>query len=236
MKTVLIGIQARSSSTRLPNKVHLVIDGKSILQHVIDNTMAVCTHMRFDKEKYGLNFVVCLLIPKGDPIKNLYWRKIEIREGSEFDVLSRYVEAQKAHNASYICRLTADCVFLQTHLIARHIKASVIKNTDYSTNTLVRTFREGLDVEVLSERLLAFLDKNAITPSQREHVTSYLRENEFPFYEKGRPNISHILNYFDDSDKKTSIDTEEDFIRATDMSLKLKEKKDLANERGFCFI
>ena len=51
-------------------------------------------------------------------------------------------------------------------------------NNDYVTNTFPRTFPKGLDVEVFDFTVLTHMWKNAILPSEREHVTQFLYNNK----------------------------------------------------------
>jgi spore coat polysaccharide biosynthesis protein SpsF len=158
-----------------------------------------------------------------------------IIEGDELDVLARYVKASNQIKPAYIVRLTADCVFMPPHLISKHIKAAVLKNRDYTTNTWIRTWMEGFDVEVLSQRLLEWLDENA-KGEDREHVTSLIKSqgyDKFPFADPFElPNVCHILNDIDMSFFKTSIDTEEDLKKAVDLFDRIKVKRCEAKRNG----
>ena len=177
---------------------------------------------------------MALLVPKADAAVGSYQNKITTIEGDEHDVLSRYVTAAKQNEASYIVRITADCVRLPTHIIAKHIKTALIKERDYTTNTHYRTFREGWDIEVLSKRLLEWLDKNAKEKSDREHVTSLIHAGKtFPFtHLDGKPSICHVMLDYDDSFLKTSIDTKEEIDKARAESDGVRKKRDLAKKNG----
>ena len=74
---------------------------------------------------------------------------------------------------------------------------------------------EGYDAEVMSRRMLDFIDHHATEPEDREHVTSIIpkllatRElpKEFTIHNSTEPiDLSH---------NKTSIDTQADYERAT---------------------
>ena len=216
-RVVLIGIQARSTSERLPNKIHMRILGKSVLEHVIFACVNTVKYLKRDCEKMNADLKLALLVPEGDPAHALYKNQIPTLTGNEKDVLSRYVKAAKDLGADYTVRITADCIHHETHLIAKHIKTALIKERDYTTNILHRTFKEGLDVEVVSKRLLEWLDENAKSAEDREHVTTLIGPGKpFPFLDEySSPNIAHIIQKFDESKIKTSIDTREDFDNST---------------------
>ena len=233
-RVILIGIQARSSSTRLPNKIHLQIGGRPILQHIIDSCVNTVRYLKNDCIKYDAEIKIALLVPKGDPAASIYKNQVPLLEGDEKDVLSRYVKAAEENNADFIVRVTGDCLFLPTHLISKHIKSALIKNRDYTTNIIHRTFKEGLDCEVISRRALNWLNEHAKTEHDREHVTTRLYgKNEFPFRDgEGKANICHIINYFYEADIKTSIDTAEDFENAKRLFSKFQLAKTNALRSG----
>jgi spore coat polysaccharide biosynthesis protein SpsF len=215
MKNVLIGLQARSTSTRLPNKVNMQIGGRPMLQWVLDACQIAARFLRNDS-KLNCSVNVALLVPRADYIVSHYRSLVPVIEGSEQDVLSRYATAQREMQAELIVRVTADCLFIPPHHIAKHVKAAIIKGRDYTTNVHYRTHKEGWDCEVISARLLEWLDQNATTEHDREHVTTLIGKNRpFPFtFEDGKPSICHVINFCDESEVKTSIDTKEEFEHA----------------------
>ena len=235
MKHVLLGIQARSQSTRLPNKVHMLVGDKSILQTVINScTNAIRWLRRSEETTLGFKTSLALLVPIGDPIVESYQNKVPILEGDPLDVLSRYKSAMDCFRADYVVRVTADCEAIKSHIIIKHVKTAMLRGRDYVTNTHYRTFKEGWDCEVISKRLLLWLDENAKTDYDREHVTTLIaQENPFPFFnEIGKKSISHIMDTYDDSKVKTSIDTQEDLDRARANKASFLDKRDLAKRNG----
>jgi hypothetical protein len=60
-------------------------------------------------------------------------------------------------------------------VIDRVVRVHQAVGADYTTNTLRYTYPDGLDVEVLSFAALARAHAEAQRPSEREHVTPYLR-------------------------------------------------------------
>jgi spore coat polysaccharide biosynthesis protein SpsF (cytidylyltransferase family) len=235
-KLIVIGIQARSASKRLPNKIHLEIDGKSILQHVIDNCTSAANYLNRHYSTYEAAVKVVLLCPKGDPLIPKYENLVQIYQGPEEDVLSRYAEMTRIEKPEYVVRVTADCIFLAPYMISRCIKSAVLKGCDYTTNCMVRTFMEGMDCEILSSRLINWLDTKAIDPRHREHVTIMLHEAQFPFRKEGIASVCHILDCYDRSDQKTSIDTFEDYQKAIEQFSRLKTKKRDAKKTGIFIL
>lgn len=240
MRKVLIGVQARSTSTRLPQKVHLQVGGKSILRWVIEACQNAAGYLQRDRQSLQFGVQTVVVTPKGDPVKSIYGTQIEVIEGSgdENDVLSRYVEAAKLFEADYVVRVTADCPRIPTYIIAKHIKSAILRERDYTTNVHFRTFPEGFDCEVISKRLLNWLDKNATTKEHREHVTTRIAPGQdFPFHDyDGKPSICHILNDSDESHQKTSIDTKEEYEALVEMFQQLRNKHNEAKKFGTVFI
>lgn len=233
IKKYLIGIQARSNSTRLPNKAHLILDDKPILQHVIDTCNKAASYMNRQYEKYGAVVSTALLIPENDLIYELYRDKINIIQGNMEDVLSRYVKAFKDEGCDYIVRITADCAFMESYAITRCIKSSIIKRKPLTTNIIVRTSMEGLDVEIFDKTVLEWLDKNA-KGEHREHVTSLITEyvskkEKLPF------EICNVMDKQDLSYIHTSIDTQEDYENAKKKIDLLKNKRRLGESYG-CIV
>jgi Spore coat polysaccharide biosynthesis protein F, CMP-KDO synthetase homolog len=218
MPKVLIGVQARSDSKRLPGKAHLSIGNKTILQWVLDNCNQAIRYLTqsAQRDHMELQVSLALLVPHNDSIAKLYTPLVRVIEGDHDDVLGRYVEAQKVFQADYIVRVTADCLKLPSYIISKHARSAVLKERDYTTNTHYRTFKEGWDCEVISKRLLHWLDENAKSAHDREHVTTLIAADQpFPFVDmEGKKNICHIINSEDESLIKTSIDTEEEYRAA----------------------
>lgn len=238
MRIVLIGIQARSTHDALPNKINLQVGGKTILQWVIDACQDTIRFLRNDLTKFDAEIRLCLLVPKGDPAVAIYQNQIKILEGDRDDVLSRYVLAAKEYQADYVVRVTADCLFLPAHMIGKHIRFALTKNRDYTTNTMYRTHKEGWDVQILSRRVLGWLDQNAKTPYDREHVCSLLHSHpRFPFADPdGRPSVCHVINNFDESHIHTSIDTPEDVEKARALFEKFFQTRDKARRNGIVLL
>jgi spore coat polysaccharide biosynthesis protein SpsF (cytidylyltransferase family) len=113
---------------------------------------------------------------------------------------------QKEHPAQFTVRITADCPLLRSALITKAINISVRGQYDFVSNAMpkFRTFYDGCDVEVISSKLLDWLDQTA-RGSDREHVMSQLANNVPPWAQLG-----HIFNRVDTSFLKLSVDTEED--------------------------
>lgn len=210
MQEILIGIQARSNNSRLPGKCRELIAGLPMLDRVIIACKQSATFVTNGPGRFNVS--VCLLVPEGDSLARDYKDRVLVIEGSEDDVLSRYYLAQNRHNPDYMVRVTSDCPMIPPPIISKHIVSAAKFQYDYVSNVdpEVRTSPDGYDVEVISKRLLDWVNENAKSPYDREHVTTYIRTHK-PSWAKN----AHIIGRTDQSHLKLSVDTQEDlsFVR-----------------------
>jgi spore coat polysaccharide biosynthesis protein SpsF len=191
-------IQARMGSTRLPNKTLELIEGKPLLQHVIERI----------KECKNINKIVIATTkePNDDQIEIFAKQNnISIFRGNTENVLERYYKAAKEYNASTIVRITADDPFKDPEIIDNIIEQiKKDKTLDYVSNTIKPTFPEGIDTEVLTFKALEKSWKDAHSEFEKEHVTQHIIKNPQKF------NIINVLNNEDISKLRWTIDFQED--------------------------
>lgn len=118
-------------------------------------------------------------------------RSLLLFRGNELDVLDRYYQASRAHDADVVVRITADCPLIEPVILDRVVNAFQEAQPDYVSNTLVRTYPRGLDVEVVSIAALERAWREASESYQRAHVMPYLYQN---------PKRFRCLNVADESD------------------------------------
>lgn len=208
---VSIGIQARSTSERFPNKIMADICGKPMLQWVVESAQESARYVSKPNMSRGIDVAVGLLIPTGDPVRSSFYRSVQIIEGPEHDVLSRYKQCLDFFESDYIVRITGDCPMLPGHVITKCINVATMNGCDYVSNVdeRLRLSFDGMDCEVISRRLMNYLHENAKTAFDREHVTTHVRSDELPKHFS----TAHIIGYHDLSGLKLSVDTEEDLER-----------------------
>lgn len=160
-------IQARCGSTRFPNKVFAIIDGKPLLWHVV-NRLKHAT-------KIDDIIVATTVSEKDDKIEE--WCKendVHCFRGSEENVLNRYYSASEAFPSDYVVRITADDPFKEPKVIDAVITKLIEEGYDHVTNNLPPSFPEGLDCEAFKKSALDRSEKEAETAFEREHVTQYI--------------------------------------------------------------
>ena len=169
IKTILI-TQARTGSTRFPNKILKEIDKKSLLEIHLE---------RLNQSKEVSKIIVATTIKEEDNViykKAIDWGFLASR-GSELDVLDRFYQSVKEENADWIVRVTSDCPLIDPVLVDEVIRFVQERDVDYGSNGLIEHFPDGQDVEVFKFSALKTAWKNAKLLSEREHVTPYIRNN-----------------------------------------------------------
>ena len=165
-------VQARMGSSRFPGKVLEDVAGHPMLWHVVH---------RLRKARLVDKVVVATTDrPLDDPIVD-FCRQDELAcfRGDERDVLDRFYQAAKAHHADVVIRITADCPLIDPAVVDRVVARFQQGDCDYASNAVPYTYPDGLDTEVFSFAALERAWRDANKPSEREHVTPYLRTEIF---------------------------------------------------------
>jgi spore coat polysaccharide biosynthesis protein SpsF len=189
-------VQARLGSTRLPGKVLCDLAGDSMLARVIARLRATTT---IDDVVIATTTQDC-----DDAIVREAERcETPVIRGSEHDVLCRYLVAAAAASADIVVRVTADCPLLDPGVVDSVVTA-LTDDVDYASNTHVRSFPRGLDVEALHLDTLIRIGRLATSAAAREHVTAYVMERPERFA------VRQVRADRDDSDLRWTVDTQDD--------------------------
>jgi spore coat polysaccharide biosynthesis protein SpsF len=162
----VIGVtQARVGSTRLPNKVLLKINDKTLLEYHLD---------RLTKSAEVNKWIVATTNEQGSDeivkISNKF--HISAFKGDTDNVLNRFYEAVKNENPDYIVRVTSDCPLIDSTLIDKVISHAIKNSLDYCRTS--DCYPDGFDVEVFKFSELQFANFNAKLLSDKEHVTPFI--------------------------------------------------------------
>jgi len=144
--------------------------GQTVLRHVVERCAAI----------EGVD-VVCCAIPVGaadDPVaaEAVRCQAVVVR-GPERDVLGRYYQAAVQCRADVIVRVTSDCPLLDPRLATKVLSLVTEEGADYACNNLPPSWPHGLDCEAFRFPWLERAAREARLPSEREHVTPYLRNH-----------------------------------------------------------
>jgi spore coat polysaccharide biosynthesis protein SpsF len=169
-------IQARMSSNRLPGKVLMKIENKTLIERTID---AAKLAKNIDK------IYVATSNDKSDDILYEYLtkRNISVYRGSLDNVFSRYYKIAHLEKQNYknIVRLTGDCPLIDPNVIDDVIKEHYQSNNDYTSTGLSKSYPLGQAVEVIKIDTLLNLNNYDLDKEDLEHVTRYIwkRPNKF---------------------------------------------------------
>lgn len=205
MKVVTI-IQARTTSTRLPNKVLLEIYGKSLLERVIGQAQQI----RNSDEVW----VATSVHENDDLIEILCERKnVPCHRGSLEDVRGRFYNIAKKQNADIIVRITADNPFTEPEYAAEMIDFIKDHFNEYDYVRMEKsTILDGSHSEVFTMQALEKVVDEYNDVENREHVTPAIIQH-LKMYETVPANKDLVTKkpYF------IGIDTFSDFKRATQL-------------------
>ncbi|WP_394142019.1 aldo/keto reductase [Vibrio chagasii] len=173
---IVVAIQARTNSSRLPGKVLLPIGGMPI---------SVLAAKRAGRDK---NFAVCVLTSNESTDDHLAsvlaQHSVDCFRGDLNNVLSRYVEAFQGYpEDTIVVRLTADNVFPDAEFIEDVITQFIANGLDYiCANGEQSKLPYGLSAEVTRLVHLREALKATASDFDCEHVTPYIRRKFGDFY------------------------------------------------------
>ena len=175
-------------STRLPGKVLLPLNGRTVIGEVLTR----CARIKTDD-------LVCAVpdTPENDILAVKAAQYARVVRGPEHDVLARYVMASMGFDV--VMRITADCPLLCPELCNTVLAA--LGDYDYASNVEPRTFPQGFDCEVFTRKALMRSCREHGC-SCREHVTTCLRTGPFR-----RTNVESPWKL----EGRVTLDTEDDY-------------------------
>ena len=144
---------------------------------------------------------------------------IKVFRGSLDNVLSRFLEITKEVNPTNIIRLTGDCPLVMPKLIDEMIVQFEEKLPEYLSNSLVPSFPDGLDIEIISSKAISRLESLDLSKMELEHVTLGVYN---------RPELFRVLNFstpINRSNMRWTVDYPEDldFVRSVYSHFKGRE-------------
>ncbi len=197
MPVKLAIIQARCSSTRMPGKVLAPLAGEPLIVRLVERA----------RRSTELDDVVVATShdPSDDPLVALLeQRGILVRRGSLDDVLARYLQVVDEFDPDTVVRLTGDNPLVDPAVIDDVLRVHAESGADYASNSLVRSYPYGLDVEAVRADALRRVAA-LVTPEEREHVTIgiYSRPELF--------SLEPVIQPDDHAELRWTVDYPEDF-------------------------
>lgn len=224
MKTGII-LQARTGSTRYPNKILQNIHGsKTLLEFVVSRIKQALpnTKLVIATTTNSEDDSICKI---SDNLEIDYFR------GSEHNVLLRYINAAKQFNFTNIIRVCSDNPFIDIQGLNQLKDFSEKTNADYCgfliNNTLPSIKSHfGFWGETVKLAALEKVTEETNVKEDLEHVTKYIYEHEEDF------NIAYINapTYMTDDSIRLTIDTKEDLHTSKEILKRLDEKSIFNNQ------
>ena len=191
-------IQARTGSSRLPNKVLKPVLGKALLQHQIERIQRAST----------INRVVLATsdLAQDDPLEDLaHSMGILCFRGSETDVISRVCGALEKFEIDIHAEFQGDNSIPDPAVIDFVVHS---EKFDYVTNALKTTYPPGLEVSVYPSQILFDANLRASNSEHREYVGFHINQH---------PDVYRLKNIeapaaISRPDLHLEVDTEEDFL------------------------
>lgn len=167
-------VQSRVGSTRLPGKMMYPLAGEHVVKRVLERVELAS---EIDE--------TVLAIPNTPPNDVIESRSAEtgttVYRGDEEDVLSRTLDAAAHVNSDVIVRIAGDCPLVPPSVIDACVSKLRVTGVEYVSNKIQRTFPLGFDVEVFTYDSFERVDERATAKGDREHVTTYYRNNPEEF-------------------------------------------------------
>jgi spore coat polysaccharide biosynthesis protein SpsF len=166
---VLVVIQARMGSTRLPGKVLLPLAGEPLLLRMVERVRAAHTPFTL--------VVATTTEPADDAIVALcHERDILCFRGHPTDLLERHYRAGITYRADAVVKIPSDCPMIDPAVIDRVLGSYLAspERWDYMSNLHPGSYPDGNDVEVMSMGALRTAWEEAELHFEREHTTPYL--------------------------------------------------------------
>jgi spore coat polysaccharide biosynthesis protein SpsF len=204
MRVVAV-VQARTGSSRLPNKVLADLAGEPLLTRLLQRLRRA---NRID------DIIVATSDTRQDDAVAALARRADVAcfRGSETDVLGRMRDAARTGRAEVVVRITGDCPLVDPRVVDEVVDG-LTADVDYASNVLRRTFPRGLDAEALHMDVLERVARLGHSPEAREHVTW------FAYRERPDLFILRSIEYPHDryAQLQWSVDTAEDLERVRDL-------------------
>jgi len=159
-------IEARTGSTRLPNKVLLKLGKITVLEFLIKRLKPIL-------KKYKSKIIVATTLEDEDKkiIEIAKKTNVYSYRGSSKNVLLRVIKSAEKFKIKNIIRITSDCPLIDLDIIDQAIQVFKNNKVDIVTNGHVRSYPDGMDVEVVK---LKALKKNLKLSGKNKELLEHL--------------------------------------------------------------
>lgn len=172
MENIVIVIQARMGSTRLPGKVMLPLAGKPLLVQMVERVQSAAlatTVVVATTPAYEDDVIEFLCLEQG----------FHCFRGHPTNLLDRHYQAGLAFGATAVVKIPSDCPLIDPNVIDKVLTFYANHRTEYDfvSNLHPASFPDGNDVEVIPMDVLETAWSEAQKPHEREHATPFIWDN-----------------------------------------------------------
>ena len=158
-------------SSRLPGKV--------LMDSGLGKSFLLCLFERINRVKGIDEIVVATTTNPLDDILEKFCEENNLKcyRGSENDVMGRVLEAANKFKVDIIVEITGDCPFVDPDIVSQILNTYLNNNVDYLSNAHIRSYPDGMDVQVFSKECLNRAYSDNPSDLDKEHVTLKIRED-----------------------------------------------------------
>ena len=168
---ILVVIQARKNSSRLPGKIFLPLSGKPLLYRMYER---VCGSVS-DKQ-----VVIATTTDKSDDVTSDLCKEYDMNffRGHPDDLLDRHYKAGVEYETDAVIKIPSDCPLICPDVIDNVINFYKINKNefDFVSNLHPATYPDGQDVEIIPMEILKQAWTEAKKDFEREHTTPFIWE------------------------------------------------------------
>lgn len=210
MVRVVVVVQARMDSTRLPGKALASIEGRPLFAWT---TAALLAIPSVDA------VVLATTVDRSDDVlveevRRRFGTDVVVSRGSVNDVLGRCVDAVRALQPAVVVRATADNPFVDPDVVAAQIALREAADLDYVG---ARGWPLGIPAEVARFSSLVTADAESTDPAEREHVMPFLYSRPERFC------IGHLTTTRNWVHGRYTVDTQVDLAFVREVSRHLSD-------------
>src|SRR5262245_58282104 len=169
--TILLVVQARMASTRLPGKVLMPLANRPLLYRLLERVLAARTPSAV---------VVATTVDRHDDAIAAVAEEAGVAcvRGHPTDLLDRHYAAGVACRADVVVKIPSDCPMVDPAVIDRVIGCyeAHADRVDFVSNLHPATYPDGNDVEVIPFGVLEAAWREAAATHEREHTTPFIWE------------------------------------------------------------
>ena len=167
--SLVIVVQARVGSTRLPGKVLKDVCGKPLLERMLERLARIKTAARI--------VIATTTAVEDDPIATLCHKlDVDLYRGHPTDLLDRHYQAALACGGEIVAKIPSDCPLIDPAVVDRVLERFATGGCDYASNLHPPSYPDGNDVEVMSLTALGAAWREAKLAMEREHTTPFIWE------------------------------------------------------------